>query len=125
MSEHTRTQIYRVSRNAVYKLRGEVESIVWSHNYMEKHTQKGTDGAICELTRLPRVVSTFQTRTAGSEHELLYERRVGRHPLHLRPSQRNWTCCYSVAWRKISNGAATKSTNVRSGVTEPDKAWIL
>ncbi|GFU56141.1 hypothetical protein TNCV_712031 [Trichonephila clavipes] len=57
------------------------------------------------------------TWIACDEHESLCERQVGGYPLYLRPSQLKWTCCCSVVWRKISNEAATESSNVHSGAT--------
>ncbi|GFT23558.1 hypothetical protein TNCV_3510611 [Trichonephila clavipes] len=48
----------------------------------------------------------------------LYERRVGGYPLHLRPRQRKWTCC-RVVWKKVTNEAATESSNVESSASKP------
>ncbi|GFX49897.1 hypothetical protein TNCV_1031481 [Trichonephila clavipes] len=37
---------YRVSLNAVYKIGGEIENIVRSNNYLNKHGQKAIGGAV-------------------------------------------------------------------------------
>ncbi|GFS53364.1 hypothetical protein TNCV_1327161 [Trichonephila clavipes] len=63
--------------------------------------------------------------SACDEHESLYERRDGGHPLYLQPSQRKWTCCCSVVWGMIPNEAATESSNVHSGASEAEGPWIL
>ncbi|GFW06308.1 transposable element Tcb2 transposase [Trichonephila clavipes] len=114
-----------VSLNVVNKLGWEVETIVWSHNCTGKHGRKAIGGALPELARSAYVISSLQTETACDEHESLYERRVDGYPLHLRPSQRKWTCCCSFVWGKISDEAATESSNVRSGASELGGTWIF
>ncbi|GFX11297.1 hypothetical protein TNCV_2803611 [Trichonephila clavipes] len=49
-----------MSPNAVYKLEGEVESIVKSRNYIGKHSRKAIGGAVRELARVRR--SLLNTR---------------------------------------------------------------
>ena len=96
-----------------------------SHNYIGKHAQKEIDEAVCDLLRTARVVSAFHSCTACNEHELICLRRVGGHPLYLRPSQRKWTCCCSVLQWKVSNELAAKSSNVHSSESEPGGTCIL
>ncbi|GFX30581.1 hypothetical protein TNCV_3462291 [Trichonephila clavipes] len=115
----------RVSPNAVYKLVGEVNNIVRSHNYTRKHGQKVKGEAVRELGSLAHVVSSFQPWTVCDEHELLYEYRYGGYPLHLQPSQRKWMCCCSVVWGMISNEAGTESSKVLSGALEPGGTCIF
>ncbi|GFT40790.1 hypothetical protein TNCV_1583931 [Trichonephila clavipes] len=57
----------------MYKLEGEVEKIMRSHNYIEKHGWKVIGGAVRELTRSAHVVSSLHTWIACDEHESLYE----------------------------------------------------
>ncbi|GFU01029.1 hypothetical protein TNCV_1816481 [Trichonephila clavipes] len=59
----------------MYKLEGEVEKIMRSHNYIEKHGWKVIGGAVRELTRSAHVVSSLHTWIACDEHESLYEPR--------------------------------------------------
>ncbi|GFS63936.1 hypothetical protein TNCV_1129201 [Trichonephila clavipes] len=46
------------------------------------------------ILSMPRRCKTW---TVYDKQESLFEHRVGGYPLHLRPSQRKWTCCCSVA----------------------------
>ncbi|GFW37091.1 hypothetical protein TNCV_5019891 [Trichonephila clavipes] len=61
--------------------------------------------------------------SACDEHEHLYKHQVSGYPLHLPPSQWKWTFYCSVVWGKISNEAATKSSNVPSGASDPSGSF--
>ncbi|GFV97551.1 hypothetical protein TNCV_2040591 [Trichonephila clavipes] len=111
--------------NEVYTLGEEVENIVISHNYIGKHGRKQTGGAVREKSWSALVVSSFQTRTARDEHDLLYESQIGGYPLHLKPTKRKRTCCFSVAWRKISSEVAIESSNVHWSASEPGRTFIF
>ncbi|GFT00637.1 hypothetical protein TNCV_141821 [Trichonephila clavipes] len=59
-SSHEFGIIYKVSPNVMYKLGGEVENIVRSHNYIRKHGRKELGGAVRELARSVHMVSSIQ-----------------------------------------------------------------
>ncbi|GFX68359.1 hypothetical protein TNCV_2817331 [Trichonephila clavipes] len=83
-NEHnTDKRLYKVYPNAMHKLGGEVKNIMRSLNYEGKHGRKVIGSTVRELTRSEQVISSFQTWTTCDEHVSLYERRVGRYPLHL------------------------------------------
>ena len=115
---------YRVSPNDMYKLGGEVDNIVRSHNYKVKFGQKAIGSVVHKFTKSAHVFSSFQTH-ACVKCELLYECLVGRHSLHLWPCQQKWTCRCSVVWGKIANKMAIKSSNVCSNTSELGGTWIL
>ncbi|GFW72248.1 hypothetical protein TNCV_702851 [Trichonephila clavipes] len=110
--------------NAEYQLEEELESIVRNHNCIGKHGRKAIGDAARELVGSAHVVSSFQTLTACDDHESVYESQVGGYPLQLRPCQRKWMCCSSIEWGKVSNEAATESSNVRSDTSESCGTWI-
>ncbi|GFY29703.1 hypothetical protein TNCV_1812821 [Trichonephila clavipes] len=66
-----------------------------------------------------------ETWTVCDEHELLYEHQVSGYSLHLQPSQQKWMCYCSVVWEKLSKEAATESSNVCSGASEPGGTLIF
>ncbi|GFT63644.1 hypothetical protein TNCV_870811 [Trichonephila clavipes] len=104
---------------------GRREHRVEPAHYTGKYGRKAIGGAVRELRRSARVVSTFQIWRACDEHESLHESRVSGYPLHLRHRKRKWTCCCSIVWGKISNEVATESSNVPSDASEPGRTWIF
>ncbi|GFW26781.1 hypothetical protein TNCV_2851711 [Trichonephila clavipes] len=79
------------------------------------------------LPLAPLITSTSLSKVLGlpdqymiacDEHESSYEPQVFGYPVQLRHCERKWTICASIVWGKISNEAATESSNARSGASE-------
>ncbi|GFY13291.1 hypothetical protein TNCV_2335551 [Trichonephila clavipes] len=106
----------RVSPNGGYKLGGEVQSTVRSHNYKEKHGRKMIGGVIRELARTEHVDSSFQHEFMSS---LSMNRYTNSELADIRfiydLSQQKWMCFCSVVWKKMSNEAASESSSVHLG----------
>ncbi|GFV90764.1 hypothetical protein TNCV_2323331 [Trichonephila clavipes] len=115
--------IYRVSPNATYKLRGEVEYIMISPNYIGKHGRKAVGDSVRELARSHHHGFLISDHGQSAMNMNFYNTELADIHFIYGLANGKGACRCSVVWKNISNKAVTETLKARSGASEPDGTW--